>query len=91
MSAQSVILLFTLFIYILIIVVFNKAKTKYYGGKIGDVLRLILITVILLFASDYIQLFRPYISENIIITLQSLFKTVALSLLAFGGSKISNT
>ena len=49
MSANLTILVLTLFIYILIIAAFNKARIKYSGGKVGDVINLILVTVVLMF------------------------------------------
>jgi hypothetical protein len=42
MSAEVIILAITLFIYVLIITAFNKARVKYAGGKVGDVINLVL-------------------------------------------------
>ena len=89
MSANFTILIFTLFIYVLIIVAFNKARAKYTGGKIGDVINLILITVVLMFVADYVRVMSNYFTENIIFTLQTLFRTIALSFLAYGGTKVA--
>ena len=41
----------TLFIYVLIILAFNKARSKYKGGRVGDAINLILVTVALLFVA----------------------------------------
>jgi hypothetical protein len=49
-------LVLTLFIYVLIVAAFNKARVKYSGGKVGDVINLILITVVLMFLGDYVLL-----------------------------------
>ena len=89
MSAEIIILILTLFIYVLIIAAFNKARSKYSGGKVGDVINLILITVILLFIADYARLLVTYLPENIIFTVQTLFRTTALSFLAYGGTRIA--
>ncbi len=89
MSANFTILIFTLFIYVLIIVAFNKARAKYSGGKIGDVINLILITVVLMFVADYVRVMSDYFPESIIFTLQTLFRTIALSFLAYGGTRIA--
>lgn len=89
MSAKTIILILTLVIYLLIVIAFNKARSKYSGGKIGDVINLILITVILLFVADYVLLLDKIISENIIFTLQTLFRTIALSFLAYGGVRVA--
>ena len=90
MSPNVTILVFTLFIYILIIVAFNKARSKYSGGKIGDVINLILVTVLLLFVADYVSLFNAYFAENTIFTIQTLFRTIALSFLAYGGTRVAS-
>ncbi|RLA94440.1 MAG: hypothetical protein DRG25_02535 [Deltaproteobacteria bacterium] len=90
MSVKITVLCFTLIIYILILVAFNKARAKYAGGKIGAVINLILITVILLFIADYVKLFDEYLSENILFMFQSLFRAAALSVLAFGGIRIAS-
>ena len=79
----------TLFIYVLIVAAFNKARVKYSGGKVGDVINLILITVVLMFLGDYVLLLEPYLEENILFTLQVLFRTTALSFLAYGGARIA--
>ncbi len=89
MSAKLTILVLTLFIYVLIIAAFNKARVKYSGGKVGDVINLILITVVLMFLSDYVLLLESYIEDNILFTLQILFRTTALSFLAYGGARIA--
>ena len=89
MSAKFTILVLTLFIYVLIVAAFNKARVKYSGGKVGDVINLILITVVLLFLGDYVLLLEPYLENNILFTLQVLFRTTALSFLAYGGARIA--
>jgi len=90
MDPSTVILIFTLFIYVLILFAFNKARIKYSGGKIGDVINLILITVVLLFIADYVMLLKKIFPEDIIFTVQTLFRTIALSFLALGGTKIAS-
>ena len=89
MTIKITVLCFTLIIYILILVAFNKARTKYAGGKVGAVINLILITVVLLFVADYVRMFDMYLSENILFMLQSLFRAGALAVLAFGGIRIA--
>jgi hypothetical protein len=90
MSAKLTILVLTLFIYVLIIVAFNKARIKYSGGKVGDVINLILITVVLMFLGDYVLLLESYLADNILFTLQTLFRTMALCFLAYGGARIAS-
>ena len=90
MSAKLIILALTLFIYVLIVAAFNKARIKYSGGKVGDVINLILITVVLMFLGDFVLLLEPYLADNILFTLQILFRTIGLSFLAYGGARIAS-
>ena len=91
MSAKTIVLVFSLFIYVLILISFNKARKKYSGGKIGEVIKIILVTVILLFAADYMHVFEHYLSEGAVFILKTAFKTLAISFLAYGGTKIAGT
>ncbi|SLM27976.1 conserved membrane hypothetical protein [Desulfamplus magnetovallimortis] len=90
-SAETVILIFTLFIYIIILFVFNKARKKYAGGKVGQVVNLILVTVALLFMADYATIMGKYISIEVIDTIKALFRTAGLSFLAYGGVKVAGS
>ena len=89
MAAQVAVLVFNLLLYVLILGVFNQARMKYAGGKVGSMINLIIITVVLLFCSDYVQLLEPYLHENIAFTLRYLLRATALSFLAFGGIRIA--
>jgi hypothetical protein len=89
LTAQNVILLFTLMIYILILIVFSKARKKYAGGKVGEVINLILVTAILLFLADYVLLLSPYLSVDLLTIAQAGFRTAGLAFLAYGGVRIA--
>ena len=89
MSTKFVVLLFTSFIYVLVLVGFNKARSKFAGGKIGSVINLVIATVVLLFLADYVLLFEQYLSENTVFLAQTVFRTAGLSCLAFGGIRIA--
>ena len=89
MTIKITVLCFTLVIYILILLVFNKARAKYAGGKVGAVINLILITVVLFFVADYVKMFDAYLSQDVLFMLQSLFRVAALAVLAFGGIRIA--
>lgn len=91
MTAQTIILIFTLVIYLIIIFVFNKARIKYAGGKVGKVINLILITASLLFVADYVIIFEALIPYDILEIIRALFRTAALSFLAYGGAKIADS
>lgn len=91
MTAQTIILIFTLVIYLIIIFVFNKARIKYAGGKVGQVINLILVTVCLLFIADYVVIFNDAVDTELLEILRSLFRTAALSFLAYGGAKVASS
>ncbi len=91
MTAQMIISIFTLVIYLIIIFVFNKARIRYAGGKVGTVINLILITVCLLFVADYVTIFDQIIDAEILGIIKALFRTAALSFLAYGGAKIADS
>ena len=91
MTAQTIILIFTLVIYLIIIFVFNKARIKYAGGKVGKVINLILVTVCLLFIADYVIIFDDILDVDILDMIRALFRTAALSFLAYGGVKVAGS
>lgn len=91
MTAQMTISIFTLVIYLIIIFVFNKARIKYAGGKVGKVINLILVTVCLLFAADYVVIFDQILDAEVLNIIRALFRTAALSFLAYGGAKIADS
>jgi len=91
MTAQMIISVFTLVIYLIIIFVFNNARIKYAGGKVGTVINLILVTVCLLFVADYVVIFQSFVGVEILDTIRALFRTAALSFLAYGGAKVADS
>lgn len=91
MTAQMTISVFTLVIYLIIIFVFNNARIKYAGGKVGKVINLILVTVCLLFLADYVVILESFMDTEILDTIRALFRTAALSFLAYGGTKVADS
>lgn len=91
MTAQMIISVFTLIIYLIIIFVFNKARIKYAGGKVGKVINLILVTVCLLFVADYVAIFDGLVDKDLLEIVRALFRTAALSFLAYGGAKVADS
>lgn len=88
MTAETTVLFFNLVLYVLIVVAFNKARNRYAGGKVGDMINLVLLTVVLLFLSDYVRVLGPYINDTVVFTAQYILRTAALAVLAFGGIRI---
>ena len=91
MSAQTIISVFTLVIYLIIIFVFNKARVKYAGGKVGKVVNLILVTTCLLFIADYVAILDQFFDKEVLDIVRALFRTAALSFLAYGGAKVADS
>jgi len=91
MTAQTIISIFTLVIYLIIIFVFNKGRVKYAGGKVGKVINLILVTVSLLSVADYVVILNPFVDEEVLDIIRALFRAAALSFLAYGGGKLSDS
>ena len=89
MTTKFIVLLFTSFIYVLVVVGFNKARSKFAGGAIGKLINLVIVTVLLMFVADYTLLFEGLLSEQIIFLVQTLFRTAGLSVLAFGGIRLA--
>lgn len=91
MTAQTIISVFTLVIYLIIIFVFNKARVKYAGGKVGKVINLILVTACLLFIADYVVILDKFVDQDLLEIVRALFRTAALSFLAYGGAKVADS
>ncbi len=91
MTAQMIISVFTLVIYLIIIFVFNKGRLKYAGGKVGKVINLILVTVCLLFVADYVAILEPFLDNEVLEIIRALFRTAALGFLAYGGGKLTDS
>ncbi|WDP92978.1 MAG: hypothetical protein HUN04_25945 [Desulfobacter sp.] len=91
MTAQTIISVFTLVIYLIIIFVFNKARVKYAGGKVGKVINLILVTTCLLFVADYVVILDQFVDKELLEIVRALFRTAALSFLAYGGAKVADS
>lgn len=82
--AQSFILL----LYVITLVVYNRAKKEYVGGKIGAAINLIMVFVAFLFVSDYVDYFLSSLlplSQEAKFSVKILFRLIAISVLSFGG------
>jgi hypothetical protein len=91
MTTEFIVLLFISFIYVLVMVGFNKARSKFQGGRIGKLINLIMVTVIFLFVADYVLLLEEVLSRQIIFLVQTLSRTTGLSILAFGGIRMAGS
>ncbi len=89
MSASTTILLFNLVLYVLVIIAFSQARSVYAGGKMEQIINLILAMAVLMFLSDYAQVLKGILSDDTIFTLRTILRTAALAALAFGGIRMS--
>ena len=81
---------FILVLYILTLVIYNRAKKEYVGGKIGAAINLIMVFVAFLFLSDYVDYFVSSLlplGEQARFSVKILFRLMAICVLAFGGLK----
>ena len=58
---------------------------------IPQVINLILVTVSLLFIADYVIIFDNAVDQEVLEIIRALFRTAALSFLAYGGAKIADS
>jgi hypothetical protein len=74
-------------IYLIIIIVFFFARTKYKGGLIETVINLIICTVGFLFVADF-SLFLSYqYGIQLAFSVHVIFKIIAMVFLSVGGMK----
>jgi tRNA A-37 threonylcarbamoyl transferase component Bud32 len=79
---------FILVLYVLTLVIYNRAKKEYVGGKIGAAINLIMVFVAFLFLSDYVDYFISSLlplGEQARFGVKILFRLIAICVLAFGG------
>ena len=79
---------FILVLYVLTLVIYNRAKKEYVGGKIGAAINLIMVFVAFLFLSDYVDYFISSLlplGEQARFSVKILFRLIAICVLAFGG------
>ena len=87
LTPESMVNLFMLMIYIIIVYIFDRARKKFQGGTIEMVIRLIIINTLLLIASDYTNLLT-FLDPEITYMLRAVMRLAAMCALAFGGLKL---
>jgi len=79
---------FILVLYVITLVIYNRAKKEYVGGKIGAAINLIMVFVAFLFLSDYVDYFVSSLlplGDQAKFSVKILFRLIAICVLAFGG------
>jgi tRNA A-37 threonylcarbamoyl transferase component Bud32 len=79
---------FILVLYVITLIVYNRAKKEYVGGKIGAAINLIMVFVAFLFLSDYVDYFLSSLlplGDQAKFSVKILFRLIAICVLAFGG------
>ena len=79
---------FILGLYVITLIIYNRAKKEYVGGKIGAAINLIMVFVTFLFLSDYVDYFLSSLlplGEQTKFSFKILFRLVAIGVLAWGG------
>ena len=80
--------LLSLVFYLMTILVYNRAKKEYVGGKIAAAINLIMVCLVILFFTDFIDYFLLKLvplGKDIITILKILLKLIAICVLFFGG------
>jgi serine/threonine protein kinase len=86
--------LLSLIFYIMTIVVYNRARKEYVGGKIAAAINLIMVFLLILFVNDFVDYFLITIApvEPDIVTILKIFlKLIAIGVLFFGGLRFFAT
>ena len=84
MLAQSLSLLF----YIMTIMIYNRARKEYAGGKIDAAINLVMLFMVFVFLSDFADYFLIRIfhfADDTVLIIKLLLKLTALGVLFFGG------
>ena len=87
-TKELIVNLFMVIIYIIILYIFDRAKRRYAGGMIENVINLIIVSVLLLLCSDYVPLLEGFISMDFVYIIKVIFRLAALAVLAFGGLRL---
>ena len=86
-TPDTMVRLFMLMIYIIIVYIFDRARRKFQGGTIEMVIKLIIANTLLLIASDYTH-FLTFLDPEINYVIQSLLRLAAMCAIAFGGLRL---
>jgi len=87
-TALSIFVLLTLAIYLVILVIFVRARRKYGGGVVGQVIQFIMGTIVFFLLADMALFLIPTSGFRIGYTIHVIFKVCALTCLAVGGLKL---
>ncbi len=80
--------LLSLIFYIMTLIIYNRARKEYAGGKIADAINLIMIFLAILLITDSADYFSQAflsVGDDIELIIKILLKLLALSVLFFGG------
>jgi len=80
--------LLSLVFYLMTIIVYNRAKKEYVGGKIAAAINLIMVCLVILFFTDFIDYFLLKLvplGKDTVTILKILLKLIAICVLFFGG------
>ena len=87
LTPETMVYLFMLVIYIIIVYIFDRARRKFKGGTIELVIKLIIINTLLLLASDFTH-FLGFLGPQLQYILHAVFRMAAMCAIAFGGLRL---
>ena len=86
-TPETMVRLFMLMIYIIIVYIFDRARRKFKGGTIEMVIKLIIANALLLIASDYTH-FLTFLDPEVNYMIQAVLRLAAMCAIAFGGLRL---
>ena len=82
--------LLSLVFYLITLIVYNRARKEYVGGKIAAAIKLIMVFMAFLLLADFVDYFAVFIlplGDDTILILKIILKLIAICVLFFGGVK----
>jgi hypothetical protein len=86
-TPDTMVRLFMLMIYIIIVYIFDRARRKFKGGTIEMVIKLVIANALLLIAADYTP-FLTFLPPEINYIIQAVLRLAAMCAIAFGGLRL---
>ena len=86
-TPETMVRLFMLMIYIIIVYIFDRARRKFKGGTIELVIKLVIANALLLIASDYTH-FLTFLDPEVNYMIQAVLRLAAMCAIAFGGLRL---
>lgn len=88
LDSMTIAHLFLLVIYLNVLVIYDQARRDYGGGQVGNMINMVLMAVVLLFAADYMSFFLTGVSDDILFISGNVLRLLSLCILGFAGASL---